>query len=102
MMEKKEKSVSLEIKVVMFFITCVLLFWSWFFILKPIKNRYDIEVGDIYVLKQNNRNPFIKNESTYFKILDKKGDYIQYLSIDTKDTITMTIRSFLIISERVD
>lgn len=98
-----EKSyLSLNSKIVLGFFTFLFLIGSWFFIFKPVKDQKDLKSGDLFKYSHNEDNPFEEPYVKYYMVIDKKGDYVQYVDTVSKDTMNMKIRSFLIGTEKLN
>ena len=82
-------------KFLLFVLTVIILYWSWLFVFKPIKQQHDIKVGDLYIYEPDDQNPFDIKEPKFYRIIDRKGKYVKYIDESNYDTLSMSIRMFL-------
>lgn len=94
-MKRNDDHLKLESKIILFILSVIVFFWGWFFILKPIKEKFDIEVGDVYIYEPHDNDPFNNTNKRFYKIIEKKENYVKFIDIETSDTMTMRIRTFL-------
>lgn len=99
--EKENKGLSIEFKIVISILTSIFLFWCWFLILKPLKEQYNIKIGDVYKYTIKDDNPFNESKIHYYKVIDKRDNYVKYIDLSNKDTMTMKVRTFLYGVEKV-
>jgi hypothetical protein len=98
-MKKETKSndyLSMNSKMIIGIMFSFFLIGLWFFIFKPVKDQNDLKIGNIYEYKYGEDNPFEEPYIKYYKIIDKKDDYVQYIDTISKDTSSSSIRLFLI------
>jgi len=74
----------------------------WKFIFEPVKKQYNLKVGDVYYYEFNEDNPFEKTKRSYYRVLDKKDGFVQYVNIETGDTSSSKVRVFLFGSEKME
>lgn len=98
---KENKGLSIEFKIVILILTSIFLFWCWFLILKPLKEQYNIKIGDVYKYTIKDDNPFNESKIHYYKVIDKRDNYVKYIDLSNKDTMTMKVRTFLYGVEKV-
>ena len=100
---KTEKSyLSINSKITLTIFTILFLVGSWFFIFKPVKDQNELKVGDLFKYSHNEDNPFEEPYVKYYMVIDKKGNYVQYIDTVSKDTMNMKIRSFLVGTEKLN
>lgn len=99
--EKEKHCLTLESKIVLLLLGSIVLFWSWFFIFKPIKEQYSIKSGDVYIYEIKDENPFNESKTKHYLVIDKRGNYVRFVDINTGDTMTMKINTFLHGSEKL-
>ena len=73
--------------------TLVILFISTF-TLKGIE-KMELSKGDIYYYEFNEDNPFEEKYTKYYKVIDIKEDYVQYVDTVRNDTISCSRSSFV-------
>lgn len=73
--------------------TLVILFISTF-TLKGIE-KMELSKGDIYYYEFNEDNPFEEKYTKYYKVIDIKEDYVQYVDTVRNDTISCSKSSFV-------
>ena len=73
--------------------TLVILFISTF-TLKGIE-KMELSKGDIYYYEFNEDNPFEEKYTKYYKVIDIKDDYVQYVDTVRNDTISCSKGSFV-------
>jgi hypothetical protein len=101
-MEKNNNNLSLNAKIFLMVFSCIFIIGSWFFIFKPVKERNDLKIDDLYKYSYNEDNPFEKPYIRYYKVIDIKDNYVLYIDTVDGDTMNMKIRSFLIGTEKLD
>jgi len=47
-MEKNNNNLSLNAKIFLMVFSCIFIIGSWFFIFKPVKERNDLKIDDLY------------------------------------------------------
>lgn len=60
-----------------------------------LQKSNSLNVGDIYSFSFQNDNPFEKSQTEYYRIIDKKRGYVQYVDTLTGDTMSMRVEMFL-------
>ena len=73
--------------------TLVILFISTF-TLKGIE-KMELSKGDIYYYEFNEDNPFEEKYTKYYKVIDVKGNYVQYVDTVRNDTSSCSRSSFV-------
>lgn len=101
-MKQVVESLNLRSKITMAVIFILFIIGSWFFIFKPVKDQTSLKVGDLFKYSHDLDNPFEEPYIRYYRVIDKKGDYVQYVDTVSKDTMNMKIRSFLIGTEKLN
>ena len=57
--------------------------------------KMDLQKGDVYYYEFNEDNPFEKKYVRYYKVIDIKDDYVQYVDTVRNDTSSCTRGSFV-------
>lgn len=101
-MKKENKCLSLESKVGLVMLSSIILVWGWFAVIKPRIDESSIEIGNLYLYRIKEENPFNKKEIHCYKITGKKDGYVQFVDGLSGDTMSMKISTFLHGVEKID
>lgn len=61
-----------------------------------------LQIGDVYSFSYHKDNPFEKEEVYYYRVIDKKLGYVQYVDTLTLDTMSMEIEYFMSYFKKVN
>jgi len=99
---QKNDCLSIKSKITLGIMFLTFLIGAWFFIFKPVKDQYDLKVGSLYKYEYNEDNPFEGPYVKYYRVINKRSNYVQYVDTVTKDTLNSRIRLFLYGSKKVE
>lgn len=80
------------------FVVIIIIIGSTPLTIPPILNKYresKIEIGQKYSYTLEKDNPFETPKTSYYRVIDKKGGYVQYVDTVDMDTMTSSISIFL-------
>ena len=94
-MRNSNKTVGAVIKISFLLVLGIItiLFISTF-VSKGIE-KMELSKGDIYYYEFNEDNPFEEKFTKYYKVIDVKGNYVQYVDTVRNDTSSCSRSSFV-------